>query len=48
VQGRPLALSALLIGATIAAGLMSRLTPLGLPNAVVKYGGSLLWALMIY
>jgi hypothetical protein len=48
VRGRPLALSALLIVATIAAGLTVRLTPLGLPNALVKYGGSLLWALMIY
>lgn len=48
VRGRPLALSALLIVATIAAGLTIRLAPLELPNAVVKYGGSLLWALMIY
>ncbi|WP_294190141.1 DUF2809 domain-containing protein [uncultured Sphingomonas sp.] len=47
-RGRPLALSALLIVATIAAGLTIRLAPLGLPNALVKYGGSLLWALMIY
>ncbi len=48
MQGRPSALSALLIVATIAAGLTIRLTPLGLPNALVKYGGSLLWAMMIY
>ena len=48
VRGRPLALSALMIVATIAAGLTIRLAPLGLPNAFVKYGGSLLWALMIY
>jgi hypothetical protein len=41
-------LSALLIVATIAAGLTIRLAPLGMPNALVKYGGSLLWALMIY
>lgn len=41
-------LSVLLIVATIAAGLTIRLAPLGLPNALVKYGGSLLWALMIY
>lgn len=48
VPGRPLALSALMIFATIAAGLTIRLAPLGLPNALVKYGGSLLWAQMIY
>ena len=48
VRGRSLALSTLLIVATIAAGLTIRLAPLGLPNALVKYGGSLLWALMIY
>lgn len=41
-------LSMLLIVATIVAGLTIRLAPLGLPNALVKYGGSLLWALMIY
>ena len=48
VRGRPLALSALLIVATIAVGLTMRLAPLGLPNVIVKYGGSLSWALMIY
>lgn len=48
VRRRPLALSALLIVATIATGLTIRLAPLGLPNAFVKYGGSLMWALMIY
>lgn len=48
MRGRPPALSALLIVATIAAGRIIRLAPLGLPNAPVKYGGSLLWALMIY
>jgi hypothetical protein len=48
VRERPLALSALLFVATIAAGLAIRLAPLGLPNALAKYGGSLLWALMIY
>lgn len=41
-------MSALLIIATVAAGLTIRMAPLGLPNALVKYGGSLLWALMIY
>ena len=48
MRARPLALSALLIVATIATGLTIRLAPLGLPDALVKYGGSLLWALMIY
>jgi len=48
VSGRPLALSALLISGTIATGLALRLTHLGLPFVVVKYGGSMLWALMIY
>jgi hypothetical protein len=32
----------------MAAGLIVRLAPLGLPNVLAKYGGSLLWALMIY
>lgn len=48
MRGRPLALSALLIIATVAGGLTIRLAPLGLPNALVKYGGSLLWAMMTY
>ena len=48
MRGRPLALSALLIIVTVAAGLTIRLAPLGMPNALIKYGGSLLWALMIY
>jgi hypothetical protein len=48
VRERPLALSTLLIVATIAAGRTIRLAPLGLPNALVEYRGSLLWALMIY
>jgi hypothetical protein len=33
---------------TIAAGLAVRFVPLGLPAFVVKYAGSMLWALMIY
>jgi len=48
VVGRPLWLSTLLILATIAAGLTLRLVHFGLPFAVTKYGGSFLWALMIY
>ena len=34
--------------ATIAAGLVLRLIPLGLPFFVTKYGGSVLWAAMVY
>jgi hypothetical protein len=34
--------------ATIVAGLVVRFAHLGLPPFVVKYGGSMLWALMIY
>ena len=32
----------------IAAGLLLRLVPVGLPAFVVKYGGSVLWAAMVY
>lgn len=34
--------------ATVAAGLSVRFAPLGLPWVVMKYGGSALWAVMIY
>jgi Protein of unknown function (DUF2809) len=34
--------------ATIVAGLILRLVPLGLPFFVTKYGGSVLWAAMVY
>lgn len=33
---------------TVAAGLTVRFAPLGLPWPVMKYGGSTLWAVMIY
>ena len=33
---------------TIVAGLTVRFVPLGLPAFVVKYAGSMLWAVMIY
>ncbi len=33
---------------TVAAGLAIRFAPLGLPWPVMKYGGSTLWAVMIY
>jgi hypothetical protein len=45
---RPRMHSLALLLVTVAAGLAVRLVPLGLPAFVVKYGGSTLWALMIY
>jgi Protein of unknown function (DUF2809) len=45
---RPLTLSFALCFATIVAGIVIRFAPIGLPATVVKYGGSMLWALMIY
>jgi hypothetical protein len=48
MRPRPLGVSVLLVLATIAAGLVVRFGRLGLPLLVVKYGGSALWALMIY
>jgi hypothetical protein len=33
---------------TVGLGLAVRFAPLGLPAAIVKYGGSALWALLIY
>ena len=34
--------------ATIVAGVVLRFAPLDLPEMVVRYGGSFLWALMVY
>jgi hypothetical protein len=48
MPSRPIGLSLALAAGTIAAGLSIRFAPLGLPPFVVKYGGSMLWALMIY
>lgn len=45
---RPIAVSIALMLATIAAGLAIRFAHLGWPRSVVKYGGSMLWAVMIY
>lgn len=45
---RPFTHSLALILVTTGAGLAVRLVPLGLPPFVVKYGGSVLWAAMIY
>jgi hypothetical protein len=38
----------LLASLTLAAGLVWRFAPLGLPPLSHKYGGSMLWAIMVY
>jgi carbon starvation protein CstA len=48
IPSRSIILSLALIVATVAAGLGIRLVSLGLPPIVMKYGGSALWALMVY
>jgi hypothetical protein len=48
MPARSAGLSLTLMVVTIAAGLTVRFAPLGLPGVVAKYGGSTLWALMIY
>ncbi|MGP8258414.1 MAG: DUF2809 domain-containing protein [Acidobacteriaceae bacterium] len=45
---RPFTRSLTLLVVTLTAGLVVRLVPLGLPPFLVKYAGSMLWALMIY
>lgn len=45
---RSIRVSTTLVLVTLASGLLTRLGPLDLPRFVVKYGGSVLWALMIY
>ena len=45
---RPILLSLTLILATIALGLAVRFAHLGLPASIVKYGGSMLWAVALY
>ena len=48
VRQRPIAVSLALMGVTIAAGLSVRFVHLGQPPSAVKFGGSALWAVMIY
>lgn len=48
MRGRSAGLSVALVCGSLAAGLVVRFAPLGLPGAVVKYGGSAFWALLIY
>jgi hypothetical protein len=45
---RPFVHSLGLIAITVAVGLAIRFAPLGLPPFAVKYGGSMLWAMMVY
>ena len=45
---RSILCSTLLVVTTIAVGLMLRFVPVGLPVTLTKYGGSMLWAAMIY
>ena len=45
---RPPRLSLVLMAVTMIAGLVIRFAHFGLPPVIVKYGGSMLWALMIY
>lgn len=45
---RPPSLSVALIAGTMAAGLAIRKLLVGLPPAVVKHGGSILWASMVF
>jgi len=48
MTSRPIWHSLALVAVTMAAGLAVRMVPLGLPPFVVKYAGSMLWAVMIY
>jgi Protein of unknown function (DUF2809) len=48
LQSRSLGTSLVLMVITVVAGLAIRFAHLGLPHFVVKYGGSALWAVMIY
>ena len=48
MKPRSLKISLVLFFITVMAGLAVRMVPLGLPAVVVKYGGSTMWAVMIY
>jgi hypothetical protein len=48
MRPRPLVLSFVLMTVTMISGLVIRFVHFGLPPIVVKYGGSMLWSLMIY
>jgi hypothetical protein len=48
MKPRPIGLSLMLMLLTVALGAAVRFARIGLPAVVVKYGGSIFWALMIY
>jgi hypothetical protein len=48
MRPRPFLVSLVLLFVTIVAGLVVRMVPLDLDPLIVKYGGSMLWALAIY
>jgi hypothetical protein len=48
MKPRPFKSSLALFLVTVMTGLAVRMAPLGLPAVVAKYGGSMLWAVMIY
>lgn len=48
IPSRSHGLSLLLMLVTVAGGLVIRFAPLGLPSFVMKYGGSMLWAITVY
>ena len=48
MRSRPLGVSLALVCGTVVCGLAVRFAHVGLPPFVVKYGGSVLWALMVY
>jgi len=48
MKPRTLKSSLALFFGTVMAGLAVRMAPLGLPVVVVKYGGSMMWAAMVY
>jgi len=45
---RPVPRTLALLSMTLIVGLLVRMVPLGLPPFIVKYCGSMMWALMIY
>lgn len=48
MRPRPFLFSLVLLFVTIVAGMIVRMVPLDLSPLIVKYGGSMLWALAIY
>jgi hypothetical protein len=48
MKPRPFLISLILMIVTVVLGIAIRFVPLGLPMDLVKYGGSAMWAMMIY